>query len=586
MPIIAHQNQIIGQATNAEALVKDTVGWTGKNLLKNTATTQTINGVTFTVNADKSVTVNGTATANTDFHFNTPTSRPISELQNGMILSGLSEGANDAFELSVIYRTSADAYISKDNVYGGREKSLVIPQNASMYRCCISVYRGITVNNKTVYPMIRRADITDPTYEPYHESVEVMYEEEIHGVNLLKNKAVTTTAGNVTFTVNSNGSVTINSNGATSGNQFLPFGYFTLPKGSYILSHGHSIESEVHFSLYISTPDLVVIASQRDDQSEARFTISTDTVCQGVIRAYDGKTINNTTVYPMLRKADIDDPTYRPYNYQAIQNQLNAQGVLGAKNLLQNVGSTITQNGITATYNSDGSILLNGTATANIGLVVSKDVSNNNFLPNGKYILSGSAVFSDNCFLWMNKYVSGSGSYLVQLKTSGEVEFAIDTSQYDGIKVGITVRNGATLSNFLVKPMIRLASDPDDTYQPYAMTNRELTEKINGKNLTISTSNASITLGTETYCKIFGSIIIGSLQFTTSAEIAKWDSIASIAYGSVPVNKGKFMFAALSDSQDVYRVSVEAGNTSNMGVWVNDVIPTGKTCKFTFVLFV
>jgi hypothetical protein len=109
--------------------------------------------------------------------------------------------------------------------------------------------------------------------------------------------------------------------------------------------------------------------------------------------------------------------------------------------------------------------------------VVSKDVSNNNFLPNGKYILSGSAVFSDNCYLWINKYVSGSGSSLVQLRTSGEVEFAIDTSRYDGIKVGITVRNGVTLSNFLVKPMIRLASDPDDTYQPYAMTNRELTEK-------------------------------------------------------------------------------------------------------------
>lgn len=40
----------------------------GKNLLQHTATTQTINGVTFTVNEDGSVTANGTATANANFY--------------------------------------------------------------------------------------------------------------------------------------------------------------------------------------------------------------------------------------------------------------------------------------------------------------------------------------------------------------------------------------------------------------------------------------------------------------------------------------------------------------------------------------
>ena len=52
---------------STQTLLKDTVGWTGKNLVENTASTQTINGVTFIVNADKSVTVNGTATADAVF---------------------------------------------------------------------------------------------------------------------------------------------------------------------------------------------------------------------------------------------------------------------------------------------------------------------------------------------------------------------------------------------------------------------------------------------------------------------------------------------------------------------------------------
>jgi hypothetical protein len=42
--------------------------------------------------------------------------------------------------------------------------------------------------------------------------------------------------------------------------------------------------------------------------------------------------------------------------------------------------------------------------------------------------------------------------------------------------------------------MLRLASDPDDTYQPYAMTNRELTEVVNRTKL----------LGTDDLDTVFG----------------------------------------------------------------------------------
>ena len=44
---------------------------TGKNLLQNTATTQTINGITFTINSDKSVKVSGTASATVYLAYNT-----------------------------------------------------------------------------------------------------------------------------------------------------------------------------------------------------------------------------------------------------------------------------------------------------------------------------------------------------------------------------------------------------------------------------------------------------------------------------------------------------------------------------------
>ena len=59
------------------AKVKSTLGFTKKNLLKNTAVTQASNGVTFTVNADKSITIKGTATTTTWVKLDYDTVLPI-----------------------------------------------------------------------------------------------------------------------------------------------------------------------------------------------------------------------------------------------------------------------------------------------------------------------------------------------------------------------------------------------------------------------------------------------------------------------------------------------------------------------------
>ena len=306
----ATPSDIAGQ----QSLLKDTVGWTGKNLLKNTATTRAINGVTFTVNADKSVTVNGTATANTDFHFNTPTSRPISELQNEMILSGLSEGANDAFELSVIYRTSADVYIRKDNVYGGQEKSLVIPQNASMYRACISVYSGITVNNITVYPMIRKADITDPTYEPYHESVEEEIEQIYadNGVlgakNLIKCTAISQTISGITFTVNEDESVTVNGTPTITGNVYFRYGVADAKVGQILSGCPNGGGGSTYQLIAFNSSESGRLAT--DTGSSAIISREDSNARIGI---YISTAVSNLTFKPMLRLASDPDDTYQPY---------------------------------------------------------------------------------------------------------------------------------------------------------------------------------------------------------------------------------------------------------------------------------
>ena len=155
------------------------------------------------------------------------------------------------------------------------------------------------------------------------------------------------------------------------------------------------------------------------------------------------------------------------------------QAVLGAKNILPNNNTTQTINGIPFTKNADGSVTIGvGTASANTSYILG-DIKPKA----GNYILSRGTT-NGQLSLSLNKY-SGSVfvSNLVEIgdQAISEKKFTVDYSGYDMIKGFIYIRSGTVISTpFIVYPMIRLASDPDDTYVPYAMANRELTEKVQG----------------------------------------------------------------------------------------------------------
>lgn len=136
----------------------------GKNLLPNTATSQTINGVTFTVNEDGSVTCNGTASDIVIYVISSKAfSLPVGRYElNGAPAEG---GQNYNFKLDV--RVSTNEYYS-DTGNGGQFSIL---QGKPITLCRIVIYSGYTCNNLTFYPMIRKADIEDDTYEPYHAPV-------------------------------------------------------------------------------------------------------------------------------------------------------------------------------------------------------------------------------------------------------------------------------------------------------------------------------------------------------------------------------------------------------------------------------
>lgn len=153
-------------------------------------------------------------------------------------------------------------------------------------------------------------------------------------------------------------------------------------------------------------------------------------------------------------------------------------GVLGAKNLLRYpyVHTSKTENGITFTDNGDGSITISGTASADAIFqiatrIASKWLEEYIGMP---VIVSGG--LSENVAIKM--YVNSISDPFYN--TGGDTAFTVPSQiSNNSWNIYVRVKNGADLSTpVTVKPMIRLASDSDNTYVPYAMTNRELTEAI------------------------------------------------------------------------------------------------------------
>ena len=123
--------------------------------------------------------------------------------------------------------------------------------------------------------------------------------------------------------------------------------------------------------------------------------------------------------------------------------------------------TTHTSNGVTFTVNNDGSILVNGTATggnANIKLYGNYQEQNQLKLPSG-YLYGGTTN------VWLRALNNHGGNYSLLGNDTGEGA-EIDTTTYDVGYVELTVKNGTTVNNVLVKPMV-LDSLEDTTYEPY-----------------------------------------------------------------------------------------------------------------------
>lgn len=152
-------NKISDNIKDNSQLLKDNAR---KNILKNNAESKTDAGMEFTVNEDKSITVNGTSTTAIYYYLN----QDMSYLPNGIYIS--------TFDSEIEGKAIWCAYKKSDNniTYCGinGNEIIEITDDLKITEVYIHVNKDTTIENGTFYPMLRLQSISNSDYEPYYKT--------------------------------------------------------------------------------------------------------------------------------------------------------------------------------------------------------------------------------------------------------------------------------------------------------------------------------------------------------------------------------------------------------------------------------
>ena len=263
---------------------------------------------------------------------------------------------------------------------------------------------------------------------------------------------------NITITENQDGTETISSTGGGGGGGFTPTETQLAAINSGI--------TEAKVTGYDALPDDEDVKDIVSDHFVAGSNITiTDNVdgTQTIASTGGGGGFTPTETQLAAMNSGIDST-------KVAQIETNKNNILyntnqGVKNLFNNVATASSGNRVSYTPNADKSGTIT-TDSAGAAAPVYFDLGSVT-LPSGSYILSGGVSADVSLRDSNNTYVDDGNEATITLSQSATISLRIR------IATGYTNTNGVT-----VYPMIRKAIISDTTYQPYAMSNAELTAAI------------------------------------------------------------------------------------------------------------
>lgn len=310
---IMAQNKIVINNSQSTGTVKLTelIGNThkSKNLLKHSATTKSINGLTFTVQNDKSIKVSGTASATTQFELVKP-SVSVESYPNGAKLVGCPSGGS-----ATTYEITAYSSGGSGTTFRDRGDGVALTESISNAVVIIIVRANVTCNNLVFKPMITTdTSLTYADYEPYGitnagQQIDGSWYEVIkeHNKNLLMPTLNTSTVNGITCTNNGDGTYKLSGTASGGAAIFYVGGGWRnesiLPNGNYrLVGCPSGGENNKTYLLDCYSGNTTTYTRYIDVGNGAIINSNVFTVR---IIVFNGYTCNNVIFKPMLVDATL-----------------------------------------------------------------------------------------------------------------------------------------------------------------------------------------------------------------------------------------------------------------------------------------
>ena len=167
---------------------------------------------------------------------------------------------------------------------------------------------------------------------------------------------------------------------------------------------------------------------------------------------------------------------YMPY-FSGLKNAFFKEIVSTGRNLIPYPyadGMSKAENGITFTVNTDGTITVNGTATARAQFFLYQNKEELMGMEKGKTCICSMNDSSTNLLIYADYYSNGEWKYPAFTSTGSN--FVVPDS-WEGVQLYILVESGETLSNLVLKPMLNYGSSALP-YEPYTQSLLSLPEAV------------------------------------------------------------------------------------------------------------
>lgn len=226
--------------------------YTGKNLLNITNSGETINGITYKKNEDGSITLNGTATANTNIRISTQRITQPNTYSFG-VTTDISSYANQLECGGYIYNSDGSFKYNLSTRTGRTPRT--ISNGEYITNFFIYIIAGQVFNNLTLYPQLELGPTTTE-FEPYvggTPSPNPDYPQDIRvvkgnntikvtGKNILQITNLNVSSNGIVPTLNSDGSLSYSGTTTATSSVFMAFTSCNWKAGDYKFSRNKSLD--------------------------------------------------------------------------------------------------------------------------------------------------------------------------------------------------------------------------------------------------------------------------------------------------------------------------------------------------------